>query len=485
MFVASVAFMGLFSSMAQAEVVSSSNQAPRRLRSEATSTKQLRRGLANSASTSTNDEGAVSEEAEMFWNEQERRLDSDSSMSMSMSMSMPTENLNRCLDAGEFQPNVDYFPQKVQATGSERWSIAYFNSYKVITHEVYGEEYLLVQCGAPFPEDIDLDRFKFITNVPLQQGVGLTGTREVALMERAGRREDIAYLGNPEFIGSPCLNKLIADGDTTVLEGVDWSVRPNDIEDALAEWRADNPDAIVFVGGPDGVYELGKTMVFDTFFEEGNFDRFEWIKVIGALYNDEQSTNDLVNKTEDRYQCISSKAEDPSSPIKVAWGFFSTFGTPGWEVADPCEEVDNYYCQMARACDVEILSDKRHNLSNIDFVEFTKDADVLIYTTGGVSFQEVIANAPAGIFDGLKYVQNQAVFDILKSGEAAWFEQSPSDYDNLLFDFCDAAGITFNDGFTQDRKYLRNIYTTEEGGDLGECDDASAPWIPEGSDCTR
>ena len=50
-------------------------------------------------------------------------------------------NLQRCVTS--FNPNRDYFPDKVSPTESLYWDIQYHKTYKVLRNEIAGESYVL------------------------------------------------------------------------------------------------------------------------------------------------------------------------------------------------------------------------------------------------------------------------------------------------------------------------------------------------------
>ncbi len=56
----------------------------------------------------------------------------------------------------DYDAAVDYFPQKVEVVDAVKFSVEYFNHYKVISvadafEGAPGFEYVLLQCGAPAP----------------------------------------------------------------------------------------------------------------------------------------------------------------------------------------------------------------------------------------------------------------------------------------------------------------------------------------------
>jgi len=65
--------------------------------------------------------------------------------------SVSGSNSQEC--ATSFDATTDYFPEKVQPTESELWSITYENSYKVLTNNYVNKTYLLYQCGTEPPQD--------------------------------------------------------------------------------------------------------------------------------------------------------------------------------------------------------------------------------------------------------------------------------------------------------------------------------------------
>lgn len=62
---------------------------------------------------------------------------------------------------GAVDPADDLFPVEVEVEHSQKWSIEYFNSYKVVRNLHVGETYLLYQCGTEPPaldDTVDVTR---------------------------------------------------------------------------------------------------------------------------------------------------------------------------------------------------------------------------------------------------------------------------------------------------------------------------------------
>jgi hypothetical protein len=441
-----------------------SNQAARRLRTETASaqTQQLR----GFAATSANDEDIVKEEMEMFWNEA-RRLDASMSMSMPSPTpptlppslptptpapvvqptalpiglpttapttaptqpTQPTENLQRCLEEGEYNSAVDYFPDKANPDVSANWDIEYFNSYKVLTHKVFLEQYLLYQCGAPQPAG----SFDVVIEVPIQSGVALTSTSQIANIERLGILGKVtAYLDDTQFIGSPCLNQQLGNDKVDTLPDVDYSAVPLDVNPQFGEWVDENPDTLILdLRNPfHANYNSKNSVIFDPFAESSPEQSLEWIEVLAAFFNLEKEANAITQAEFETATCIENNIVPAATKKKVAWGYYSTYGPEelwGWDLANPCDGMDPpFYCIYADRCGVDIITDDQYIINTETFVELTKDADVFIYTSSDNLVLDIIENEPE-LFADVKYVVDQQIYNVQGLGSAAYFERRPLD----------------------------------------------------------
>ena len=55
----------------------------------------------------------------------------------------------------DFEEGKDYFPIKVNPIESEKWSVTYENSYKIVRNLAGSKSYLLYQCGTPVPSNVE------------------------------------------------------------------------------------------------------------------------------------------------------------------------------------------------------------------------------------------------------------------------------------------------------------------------------------------
>lgn len=108
-----------------------------------------------------------------------------------------------CVD--EFDPAVDYFPDKATPRFAERFSVEYFSHYKLVTVTLLDGEtsfrYLLLQCGTPRPEGFDnVD----VVEIPVRTVVTTSTTElphfvQLGLVDRLVGHVELDYVGSPEI----------------------------------------------------------------------------------------------------------------------------------------------------------------------------------------------------------------------------------------------------------------------------------------------
>eukprot|EP00957_Ditylum_brightwellii_P025882 1958373-Ditylum_brightwellii.AAC.1 len=191
-------------------------------------------------------------------------------------------NLQRCLEDGEFDPNVDYFPDKfVPHETTDLFTITYHNTYKIIHNKYinHNKTYLLYQCGTEPPaEELD-GRHQVVLSVPHTGGIGVTETPQITPLEMLGKRSEIkGYWGDPKFISSPCLDYIIAEkfDDMIILDPDDpWGTSA--VELAMeANWMNNHPDALVC----RGIFEQGngaRDLTIAGSQEKTNVATFDWL----------------------------------------------------------------------------------------------------------------------------------------------------------------------------------------------------------------
>jgi hypothetical protein len=147
-------------------------------------------------------------------------------------------NPQGCLDSASVDPSKDYFPDKVSPEFAKLFSVTYHNTYKVVKEYDGNLTFVLYQCGTDPPSGIEAN---LTLPVPLQHGVGLTTTTSLPHFELLGLRDEVkVYLGDPQWITSPCMNQRLESGKTI-------NLRYPDEEGALDElFTQISPEIVIY-----------------------------------------------------------------------------------------------------------------------------------------------------------------------------------------------------------------------------------------------
>lgn len=450
--------------------------------------------------------------------------------------------LTDCVPEGEFDPTLDYFPEKYEPPSiftynqetdlfGERFvphnttdllEIQYFGYYKILVNKHQNISYLLYQCGTIPPQDeVDSGRHHLVLPVPHQGGVAITQTPQIPPMELLGLREEIiGYIGNPQYVSSPCMLHLMETGDIETVFNPDdpWNSTVND--QMRADYVERNPNVIVFGGPTDSAPWADRTINVAASQERTNVATFDWIALYAALYNVEAMSNQISSETQARYDCTSTNArliankrergrvlkeertlqeeatkaikplEKSAGDIKILWADY--FTGYNWSVAD-CRTWDHtYYCEYAEHCGTQIISRPPEMgtevwgywyLNNEEFLELAKDADIFIFQSNRWDSVYALHNET---MDQIKAVQNGQVYDTQGSGSNSWYEQRLAEYDVVGLDMCDLVGTANPNGPPHVRRWFRNIYS-DPIGSLPACkipEELTEPYVPNGAECT-
>jgi iron complex transport system substrate-binding protein len=348
-------------------------------------------------------------------------------------------NLPDCVAEGSYDPDRDYFPDKVDATESLFWDIQYFNNYKIIRNELAGETYVLYQCGTPPPTDQDNAGHEHFIPVPLKDGITLSSTTHIPHLELLGLRTEIkawveTFSGSAGFISSPCLNQMINEADVTVVDSTNQAA-----VDGLKGTFGSN--LVSFHDNRDAYESTVMNVTVSVFSEKSNEAIYEWNKFFAAFFNMEKKANELFSTTSERYQCVAEEAIDIvdviHSGIKptVVWATYTNFsGIDGWTLAN----CPNYYCEYAEKCASELVNSLDGTIdffgsmifTTEDFVALAKDAEHFIYPSG--NWDEAYA-AYGPILDTFRSVKEKKVFDNQGSAPNSWFGNRLAEYRTFGF----------------------------------------------------
>ena len=439
--------------------------------------------------------------------------------------------IDKCVDT--FDPAIDYFPVKytkptitsygdtdifgekfVPHNTTDYLDITYHMTYKIVTnsHQDPPVKYLMYQCGTEPPQDVIDDPnndFQLVLPVPHKGGLAITQTPQIPYIEMLGLRDEIiAYVGNPQYVTSPCLQHMLSDdaADEHAVETV-YDTNSTIQRELIDDFISRNPDVVIFSGPTNNVVG-DRVVVASATQERTNVATFDWISFYASFFNLEGEAARISSEMKDSYDCSSENAravasrqrkleEEEKRPV-ILWANYLTYQDLGWSVAE-CPTWDSaYYCEYAKHCDADILSRPEgvgYNrtwgspavywyLNDEEILDMGKDADVFIYT--GSDWDAIYALKNETL-DQIKAVQNGQVFDTLGQGASAWNEQRYAEYDVVGLDMCDVVGNVAESGPKHERRWFRNVFT-EPIGSLESCnvpDEISQPFVPPGQECVR
>ncbi|MCA9912649.1 MAG: ABC transporter substrate-binding protein [Anaerolineae bacterium] len=231
----------------------------------------------------------------------------------------------------EFDPETDYFPEKVDVNDAANFSVEYFNNYKLVTvtgsTETY--TYALVQCGTPAPEGDALPEDAQIVEVPAGGIVTLSttylpGLAALGLVDNLVGMDSFLYTSTPEVL------ERIEAGD--VIE-----VAPAfELNTELV--LATEPGLVMTDDYDPGritqLVDLGIVAAVNTdYLEQTPLGRAEWLKYIALFYNAEATAEEIFSEIASAYEEVTDLAAsvpEEERPV-VLWNSYSTFAE-AWSI---------------------------------------------------------------------------------------------------------------------------------------------------------
>ena len=236
----------------------------------------------------------------------------------------PARNLTRDCVA-EYDPNVDYFPEKASVEEAQSFRITYHGHYKVIDFvpDVGSQEtarYVLVQCGTPVPPGADHDH---VISVPVARFV-LTKPEFSSLVASLGLVDRLVGVDNLRAIADPDIIRRYQQG---LLAEVGSGTHAA-IELALAV----DPDVVFtfYSAFADAnlhpkLWDVGiRGVPLADHFEPTPLGRSEWMKFFALFFNEEQRVEESFTGIADRYRALAARTAEVSHRPAVLLGWPST-----------------------------------------------------------------------------------------------------------------------------------------------------------------
>lgn len=236
----------------------------------------------------------------------------------------------------DYDPTVDYFPEKVTITDAVNFSVDYFNHYKVVevTNAFDGAEpftYVLVQCGTPAPDAADFPEDTQFIEVPAGNIIAMSTTQLPHLTD-LGLVDKLVGLDNFLFVSSPEVRERIDAGELVEIgSGAEVNVElALDVEPDIVMTYGFNPAT----DAHPVLIEAGIFTALNAEWREPTpLARAEWIKYTALFYNAEARAEEVYSEIVAAYEA--AKALAASVPederVTVLWNTFSSF-SGAWSI---------------------------------------------------------------------------------------------------------------------------------------------------------
>lgn len=247
---------------------------------------------------------------------------------------LATNLREECVSA--YDPNVDYFPEKVTITDAVNFSVEYHNNYKVVTvtNAFNGADpftYVLVQCGTPAPDADDFPAGTQFIEVSAGSIIAMSTTQLPHLTE-LGLVDKLVGLDSFLYVNSPQVRELIKNGKLVeVGSGAEVNV------ELVLET---DPDIVMTFGfNPTSdahpvLIEAGVFTALNAEWRERTpLGRAEWIKYTALFYNQEAKAEEIYSKIVEAYEEAKRLAADvpEDERVTVLWNTYSSF-SESWSI---------------------------------------------------------------------------------------------------------------------------------------------------------
>ncbi len=210
--------------------------------------------------------------------------------------------------AEPFDPARDYFPETADVTEAELFRVSYHRSYKLLDVDAVGvpggvARYLLVQCGAPVPDE-HADRTAI--TIPARR-LAITHSYLQEAMVLLGAVDRLVGVQRTDYAAAPEIRAAIDAGSVFPV----GAGHHTDIELIAAL----DPDAVIvyepFHAESTRLIDMGVPVIPSTDGREATMlGATEWMQVVAALLNREADMNRILADTRNRYAALADRVAD-------------------------------------------------------------------------------------------------------------------------------------------------------------------------------
>ena len=240
-------------------------------------------------------------------------------------------NNNACIQ--KYNPNTDYFPNKIKITHATGFAVEYHKHYKIVTiknpwqNANTGFQYILVQCGTPTPKGFNQAQ---VITVPINSIVSLS-TTHLPHLAKLGVVDKLIGISNTKQVNTPDVVERIKAGNIAQV-GENSNV---DIEKLLEL----NPDLVTTFGTGNSqtdsyakLTEAGlKVGINSEYMEDTPLGRSEWLKFTALFFNKDEQAEKIFSEIANKYERVAQKAKAVKNrpTIFVGFNFKGTWYMPG------------------------------------------------------------------------------------------------------------------------------------------------------------
>jgi iron complex transport system substrate-binding protein len=232
-----------------------------------------------------------------------------------------------------YDPQVDYFPNKVKVTYSQGFTVEYHHNYKVVSVKNPWRnadttfQYVLVQCNTPIPTGFDRSQ---IVRVPVNSVVVMSTTHlplldKLGLIDRLVGVSDLSQINTPSVVTKAKSGKLAEVGrsNNTNVERI-LEIKPELVTTyGVGNPKSDSHPKLIEAGLP--------VAIIAEYMEASPLGRAEWLKFMALFFNRETEAEKVFGRMVTRYESIAKIASQAKNKPTVFSGFDSrgTWYIPG------------------------------------------------------------------------------------------------------------------------------------------------------------
>ncbi|MGI8504475.1 MAG: ABC transporter substrate-binding protein [Hassallia sp.] len=240
-------------------------------------------------------------------------------------------DVKTCLQ--NYNPNTDYFPNKLTVNYATGFTVEYQKNYKLINVKnpwrdaKTSFQYVLVQCGTPVPRGFDKSQ---IITVPVNSAISLS-TTHLPHFAKLGIADKLLAVSDTKKVNTQAVVENIKAGK--IVE-VDSNGNLN-IERVLEL----NPDVVITygTGNPQTdshpkLLEAGlKVAINAEYMETSPLGRAEWLKFTALLFNKDEIAEKVFQETSQKYKAVAAKVKSLKKrpTIFTGFNFKGTWYAPG------------------------------------------------------------------------------------------------------------------------------------------------------------